>query len=177
VNYNSSPKVDIWALGIILYNMLFGKYPFDATKDSDIFDKIVKEDHKFPTDIIVSDICYKLLNGLLCKNPKNRLEMSDPLFEEWYKDPGSDTPIIITNKSNSSDTVTNSFSVSPRKIGDPLKRPSLKLNSNLTISHSGKPSITPTNSYRAGPTLTTQPNLKNQIVINSKATSKFTSKK
>jgi hypothetical protein len=74
-------------------------YSFDlGMKDSDIVDKIVREEHKFPTDIIVSEACYKLLNGLLNKNIKQRLDMNDPLFETWYNDTnGSDSPVINTN--------------------------------------------------------------------------------
>jgi serine/threonine protein kinase len=74
--------------------MLFGKLPFDGTSDSEIIEKIVKQEIKYPTDILISNAGYKLLNGLLAKQPKNRIEMNDPLLQEWYNDPGNDKPII-----------------------------------------------------------------------------------
>jgi serine/threonine protein kinase len=130
--------------------MLFGKYPFDGIidpnqlgqKDSDIMDKIVKEDHKFPTDIVVSSVCYKLLNGLLNKNVKHRLDMNDPLFEEWYSDPnGSDAPVINPHKSNTHHVDLNIHIPfdSPKKTNEKksfIKTPTTftqsKLSSNVT---------------------------------------------
>lgn len=84
MTYSSSPKMDVWSLGVILYLMLFGQFPFDANKDSDILNKIIKEPHKFPNNISISKIGYNLLNGLLEKNQHFRIEITDPLFEEWY---------------------------------------------------------------------------------------------
>lgn len=66
--------------------MLFGKYPFDANKDNEIVTKIIKEPHKFPNNIFISKVGYNLINGLLEKNQNTRIEVSDPLFEEWYND-------------------------------------------------------------------------------------------
>ena len=67
LTYNSSTKIDIWALGVILWVMLFGSYPFDAKNDSDVLDKIIKEPHKFPNSIGISKSCTNLINGLLEK--------------------------------------------------------------------------------------------------------------
>jgi len=39
--------MDVWALGIILYKMLFGIYPFEGETRKEIFEKIKKGDFKF----------------------------------------------------------------------------------------------------------------------------------
>jgi serine/threonine protein kinase len=84
LSYSSSPKFDVWALGVILYYMLFGQYPFDANKDSDIVNKIIKENHKFPSNIVISKSGYNLINGLLEKNADLRIGIVDQMFEDWY---------------------------------------------------------------------------------------------
>lgn len=86
MTYNSSTKIDIWALGVILWMMLFGSFPFDSKSNSEVLNKIVKEPHKFPSNICISKSCTNLLNGLLEKNQHLRLETNDPLYDEWYND-------------------------------------------------------------------------------------------
>ncbi len=86
LSYSSSPKFDVWALGVILYQMLFGQYPFDSNKDSEIINKIMKENHKYPPHISISKLGYKLIDGLLEKNAQFRIEINDNLFDEWYQD-------------------------------------------------------------------------------------------
>jgi len=39
---------DIWASGILLFNMLFGHLPFKATSESELFRKISKGVFKMP---------------------------------------------------------------------------------------------------------------------------------
>ena len=38
----ANPSMDIWALGIILYKMIYGIYPFEADSRKEIFEKIKK---------------------------------------------------------------------------------------------------------------------------------------
>jgi len=79
--------MDIWALGVILWQMVFGCYPFDSTKnDSEVLSKIIKEPHKFPANIQISKTGKSLLNGLLEKNQFIRVETNDQLFDDWYND-------------------------------------------------------------------------------------------
>lgn len=73
-------------MGVILYLMLFGNFPFDGKCDSEIQNKIVKEPLKFPNNISISKIGYKILNGLLEKNQHLRIDTNDQIFDEWYND-------------------------------------------------------------------------------------------
>lgn len=73
-------------MGVILYMMLFGVFPFDAKNDGDVQYKIVNEPLKFPSNIIISKMGYTLLNALLEKNQNLRIDTNDSLFDEWYND-------------------------------------------------------------------------------------------
>jgi len=86
LSYTSSTKIDIWAIGIILYFMLFGVYPFDGKEDSEVNHKIIKENFKIPINIPISKSGVNLLKGLLEKNPQLRIELNSPLILEWMND-------------------------------------------------------------------------------------------
>jgi len=73
-------------MGIILYLMLFGVFPFDAKNEDDIQYKIVKDPLKFPNKITISKSGYTLLNALLEKNQTLRVDTNDNLFDVWYND-------------------------------------------------------------------------------------------
>ncbi|KAM7496667.1 hypothetical protein LguiA_021081 [Lonicera macranthoides] len=65
--------VDWWALGILLYEMLYGYTPFRGKTRQRTFTNILQKDLKFPRSIQVSLQGKQLMYRLLHRDPKNRL--------------------------------------------------------------------------------------------------------
>ena len=87
--FTSNTKLDMWALGIILYQMVEGCHPFvekNSKKNSAVIDNIIKNRLEFNKKIKISDALKKLLEGLLEKNNRFRIDTGDPLFQRWFDD-------------------------------------------------------------------------------------------
>nr|AML79319.1 putative LOV domain-containing protein [Chelidonium majus] len=65
--------VDWWALGILLYEMLYGYTPFRGKTRQKTFANVLHKDLKFPASIPVSFHAKQLMYRLLHRDPKNRL--------------------------------------------------------------------------------------------------------
>ena len=50
----NSNKCDIWSIGIIYFEMLFGTNPFPSKSLNDFINKVLNNKLEFPTSIIVS---------------------------------------------------------------------------------------------------------------------------
>lgn len=81
-------KIDIWALGVTLYCILFGKVPFNADTEFKLFDVIVNEPLTFPDspesfnspDIVTVEefeLAKDLLLKLLDKDSKTRIDIEE----------------------------------------------------------------------------------------------------
>ena len=87
-------KCDIWSIGVIMYYMLSGKFPFFAEDNFGVFKKIEKDDPNF-SELIISENALNFLKKCLTKNPKLRPSAKECLFHKWLD------PIFTCIRSNS----------------------------------------------------------------------------
>ncbi|CAN8301092.1 unnamed protein product [Cochlearia groenlandica] len=77
----SGRAADTWAVGVTLYCMILGQYPFLADTLQDTYDKIVNNTLILPDGL--NPLLRDLMEGLLCKNPSQRLTLKDVSEHPW----------------------------------------------------------------------------------------------
>lgn len=74
-------KADIWSLGVMLYEMLFGKCPFEGKNIAELIDLIHEYDMKFPEEYKISQKTQNLIRRMLSKDFKKRIEWEQIVAE------------------------------------------------------------------------------------------------
>ncbi|XP_014750099.1 PREDICTED: citron Rho-interacting kinase [Sturnus vulgaris] len=101
------PECDWWSLGVIAYEMIYGRCPFTEGTTAKTFNNIMNFQRflKFPEDVKVSSDFLDLIQSLLC-GQKERLGYEDlcchPFFSEidWNNIRNSPPPFVPTLKSD-----------------------------------------------------------------------------
>uniref|UniRef100_A0A182MD13 Serine/threonine-protein kinase ULK3 n=1 Tax=Anopheles culicifacies TaxID=139723 RepID=A0A182MD13_9DIPT len=83
LNTSYGPAADLWSVGVILYECLFGKAPYSSTSLHELAERIHRNDPITipPRPAITSD-CRQLLTNLLQRDPARRIT-----FEKFFDDP------------------------------------------------------------------------------------------
>ncbi|KAF0298939.1 Serine/threonine-protein kinase 40 [Amphibalanus amphitrite] len=74
---------DMWALGVVLYTMLYGQFPFYNAAPQELFRKIKAADYVIPDDGRVSEPTTMLIRRLLLLDPRQRIT-ADQVTEHYF---------------------------------------------------------------------------------------------
>lgn len=84
--------LDIWGAGVLLYEMVVGRPPFQSTNHGQLISKILKLELHFPATVATESFkrFKDLVRQLLRTDPSQRLELKDALRHPWV--------LLVNNK-------------------------------------------------------------------------------
>ena len=101
-------KVDEWAIGVIMYNMLTGYEPFKGETPSEIKDSVLYAAIKFEKieDVDLRDLCQQLLNRFVARRITSKealvevkkIKVERENYYKGFKRLNKRTPSIVLKK-------------------------------------------------------------------------------
>ncbi len=88
----ASKEGDLWSCGVIMYLLIYGKYPINGDSNEEIYENIIKiknDDNLRSSNLIdnrnnLSEECKEVLSKLLSLNPSDRKTAKDILFLDFF---------------------------------------------------------------------------------------------
>ncbi|XP_037051319.1 tribbles homolog 2-like [Bradysia coprophila] len=77
----SGKAADMWSLGVILYTMLIGRYPFNDSEHASLFAKISRGQFVIPECLTSKARC--IIRSLLRRDPDERITSEDVFLHPW----------------------------------------------------------------------------------------------
>ncbi|EEB17390.1 ser/thr protein kinase-trb, putative [Pediculus humanus corporis] len=87
----SGKAADMWSLGVILFTMLVGRYPFSDLDHTNLFKKISRGNFNIPDTVSNKAKC--LIRNLMRREPRERISSEDVLLHPWVVQDDEETEI------------------------------------------------------------------------------------
>ncbi len=83
----SGPPADIWAVGVLLFTMICGQFPYRGATDEELYTKIENADYRIPSEVYESMSCeaIDLLSRLFTINADERITAKEILQHPWLQ--------------------------------------------------------------------------------------------
>lgn len=85
---------DVWSAGVMLYTMLYARYPFERPEDkalrpqertNKVLQRIIRVDYFFPNSPSVSEDAKDLMRRVLVADPAKRLSLTEVQHHPWFQ--------------------------------------------------------------------------------------------
>ncbi|CAG9328242.1 unnamed protein product [Blepharisma stoltei] len=85
----AGPPVDVWAIGVLIFVLLCGHYPFKGNGDKELYRKIQQGYFMIPQHVSLS--AKSLISRILKVDPTKRPKVSEILQDPWFSSPSNFT--------------------------------------------------------------------------------------
>ena len=92
-------SVDIWALGVLCFELLTGKLPFNGKDDNELYANIEALNIKWPGNDF-NPLAKNLIIKILKQNPKERPSLDEILTQPWFEKYPAIQPVLTPSKIN-----------------------------------------------------------------------------
>eukprot|EP00826_Nyctotherus_ovalis_P046602 TRINITY_DN5285_c0_g1_i26.p1 TRINITY_DN5285_c0_g1~~TRINITY_DN5285_c0_g1_i26.p1 ORF type:complete len:218 (-),score=50.14 TRINITY_DN5285_c0_g1_i26:686-1339(-) len=91
---DSSYEADIWSFGVILYTLLIGKPPFEASDVKATYRRIKANAYSFPDRVTISSNARDLITKILNLDPARRITV-DAIYDHPFFHNGNSIPKLL----------------------------------------------------------------------------------